>query len=104
MIPLLLCTSIEHASSMYRYTSMLMQSIMCMAMESMSSAYTCAILHHRSLVHMHADTRAIIKTCRVVYGTAQFKLDKARVWHVLDTTRFSFCTRAGMCALERSMT
>ena len=38
------------------------------------------------------------------YSTAQFKLDKAHVWHVLDTTRFSFCTRAGMRALARSMT
>ena len=25
-----------------------------------------------------------------MYGTAQFKLDKARVWHVLDTTCFHF--------------
>ena len=38
------------------------------------------------------------------YGTAQFKLDKARVWHVLDTTRFSFRMRAGMHALARLMT
>ena len=37
------------------------------------------------------------------YGTAQFKLDKARVWHVLDMTFFSFRTRAGMHALTRSM-
>ena len=38
------------------------------------------------------------------YGTAHFKLDKARVWHVLDTTHFSFRTCAGMRALARSMT
>ena len=38
------------------------------------------------------------------YGTAQFKLDKARVSHVLDTTHFSFHTRAGMRVLTRSMT
>ena len=41
---------------------------------------------------------------QIYYGTAQFKLDKARVWHVLNTTRFSFRTRAGMRALARSMT
>ena len=39
-----------------------------------------------------------------IYSTAQFKLDKACVWHVLDVTRFSFRTHAGMCALARSMT
>ena len=39
-----------------------------------------------------------------VYSTAQFKLDKARMWHVLNTTHFSFCTRAGMHALARSTT
>ena len=27
-----------------------------------------------------------------MYGTAQFKVDKAHVWHVLDTTHFSFHT------------
>ena len=40
---------------------------------------------------------------RMQYGTAQFKVDKARVWHVLDTTHFSFRTSAGMHALTRSM-
>ena len=38
------------------------------------------------------------------YGSAQFKVDKACVWHVLDTTHFSFRMRAGMRALARSMT
>ena len=38
------------------------------------------------------------------YGTAQFKLDKTRVRQVLNTTRFSFCTRASMRMLARSMT
>ena len=37
------------------------------------------------------------------YSTAQFKLDKERVWHVLDTTHFSFRTHAGMRALARLM-
>ena len=38
------------------------------------------------------------------YGTAHFKLEKACVWHLLDTTRFSFRMRAGMRELARSMT
>ena len=41
---------------------------------------------------------------RTTYGTAQFKVDKARVWHVLNMRRFSFRTCAGMHALVRSMT
>ena len=42
--------------------------------------------------------------CGMNYGTAQFKLDKARVWHVLNMTCFSFRTRAGMRVLARLMT
>ena len=30
------------------------------------------------------------------YRTAQFKLDKTRVWHGLDTTSFSFYMRTSM--------
>ena len=40
---------------------------------------------------------------KCLYGTAQFKVDKARMWHVLDTTRFSFRTHVGMRVLARSM-
>ena len=39
-----------------------------------------------------------------LYGTAHFKLDRAHVWHVLDTTHFSFRTRADIRALARSKT
>ena len=35
-----------------------------------------------------------------IYGTAQFKLDRTRVQHGLDTTRFSFRTCASMFARE----
>ena len=31
-----------------------------------------------------------------MYGTAQFKLDRTRMQHGLDTTRFSFHTNASM--------
>ena len=44
-----------------------------------------------------------VSTC-TWYGTAQFKVDKVHMWHVLDTTPFSFHTHAGMRALARSMT
>ena len=38
-----------------------------------------------------------------IYGTAQFKLDRTRVWHRLDTTHFSFYMHASMCVHERLM-
>ena len=37
------------------------------------------------------------------YGTAQFKVEKGHVWHVLDTTCFSFRMRADMRVLARLM-
>ena len=39
-----------------------------------------------------------------MYGTAQFKLDRTRVQHGLDTTRFSFHTNASMRVYARLMT
>ena len=44
-----------------------------------------------------------IVSLSITYGTAQLKLDKVRVWHVLYTTCFSFRMRAGIRALARSM-
>ena len=38
------------------------------------------------------------------YGTAQFKLDRTRVQHGLNTTRFSFYMRASMRVHTRLMT
>ena len=37
------------------------------------------------------------------YGTAQFKLDRTQVQHVLDTTHFSFHTRASIHVHARLM-
>ena len=61
---------------------------------------------HTKLLHVYIRTCVHTHMCTYahMYGTAQFKLDKAHVWHVLDTTHFSFRTRAGMRALARSMT
>ena len=76
---------------------------------------TCAVLMDATTVTAKAVILAFIvfqkmKIVVVVglalfctYGTAQFKVDKARVWHVLDMTRFLFRTRAGMRALARLM-
>ena len=63
-------------------------------------------MYVQSYIHIHTHTyvRTYIHTYIHTYGTAQFKVDKTRVWHVLDTTRFSFCTRAGMRVLARPMT
>ena len=38
------------------------------------------------------------------YGTAQFKLDRTRVQHGLNTTRFSFHTHASVSVHARLMT
>ena len=39
-----------------------------------------------------------------MYGTAQFKLDRIRMWHGLNTTHFSFYTHASMRVHARLMT
>ena len=60
---------IEHASSMHRHASVLMQAMIYTAIENTSSACTHAILnvkHHRSYVYTHARTRAILHMCQVV--------------------------------------
>ena len=44
------------------------------------------------------------KKVNLTYGTAQFELDRTRGQHGLDTTRFSFHTRAIMRVHARKMT
>ena len=37
----------------------------------------------------------------IIYGTAQFKLDRTHMQQGHDTTRFSFCTHASLCVHAR---
>ena len=58
---------IEHANSMHRHTSVLVQGLMHMAIENISSAYTSAnVKHHRSFMYTHACTYVILNTCQVM--------------------------------------
>ena len=64
---------IEHASSMHRHMSVLVQSIMHMAIESTSNAYKCAILTSsmfRAYACRYVRMHAILNICWAVYVAA----------------------------------
>ena len=48
------------------------------------------------LLQIYSTGSLSIFTCRHLYSTAQFKLDRTRTQHGLDTTRFSFHMHASL--------